>query len=353
MISIDMKPTVTAYVSSKDRYFTTLPMAIAAIINQTLRPDVLVIYEDGEHVDLRENSIYKNLFSLANAKGIAWEVIYAQKKGQTLNHDHMSKNAKTEWIWRVDDDNIPEHNVLEILMSHIKDKEVGAIGGLVIDPKQIAMVPPYASNRIEDVYNAVNIQWFAHPIGSPVISVDHIYSTFLYRKEAGTHGYRTDLSPVGHREETIFTHEMKRAGWKLLIDPSAITWHVREPTGGIRSYNIKEYYDHDEEIFTKLMAFWKFTTARRVKLIVLDNGIGDHWMFKNILPEIKEKHKDKDILLAVCYPEVFEDEKDVTLISIADAKTLDSDMDKYNIYAYAWIKNWQGSLIDAFRGLYL
>lgn len=352
MITIDMRPTVTAYISSKDRYYTTLPLAIASILSQTIKPDKIVIYEDGEHIDLRDNSIYKNLFSMMDLYGIKWEVIFALKKGQVHNHHHMSQHATTDLIWRIDDDNIADPSVLEYLLSHFTDKSVGAVAGLVIDPKQVAYLPEYASNRIADVLRGVNIQWFKHQEES-IKDVDHLYSSFLFRKEAGKHGYNLNLSPVGHREETIFSYEMKRAGWKLLVDPRTVTWHIREPTGGIRSYHSQHFWDNDEKIFLELLDKWKISSSLNHKLIVLDNGLGDHWMFKNILPEIIQANPGKEILLAACYPQVFEDVQGIKVISIAEAKSIDPNLDKYHVYKQAWDINSKTSLLDVFRKIYL
>ncbi len=342
---------VTAYISSKDRYYTTLPTAISSIIMQTVTPEKIVVFLDGEHVDLRQNSVYQNLLALIEEKGMKWEIIFGLKKGQVHNHHYMSQNATTEFIWRLDDDNIAESNVLETLLKHMNDKKIGAVASLVIDPKMCQMLPPNASNNIKDIFGAPNIQWFKHPTNE-IKEVEHLYSSFLYRKIAGDHGYCLDLSPVGHREETLFSHEMFRKGWKLLVNPSVVSWHVREPTNGIRSYNNPEFFEHDEKIFQNKLKGWNLE-AQKIKLIILDCGIGDHWCFKNILPEIREKHKDKKIVLAVCYPAVFSDESDVKIISIAEAKQLVGDIDKYNVYRLGWEKSWTGSLMDLYKELYI
>jgi hypothetical protein len=86
------------------------------------------------------------------------------------------------------------------------------------------------------------------------------------------------------------------------------------------------------------------------KVCVLDCGIGDHYAFKNILPELRKKYKK--ITLAVCFPDVFFDEPDVELISIAVAKNL-MNIDPYNIYIRMDEWKWNKGLTDAFRKLYL
>ena len=62
---------VTATISTKGRFFTTLPLVITSLCNQTLKPSRFIIYDDNDTFeDLRENEIYKNLFSLMNQVGI-------------------------------------------------------------------------------------------------------------------------------------------------------------------------------------------------------------------------------------------------------------------------------------------
>jgi glycosyltransferase involved in cell wall biosynthesis len=339
---------VTATVSTKGRYFSTLPLVIEAICLQTYKPEHLIIYDDGEHKDLREDPLYQNLLPFISQSGISWDVVWAPGKGQVFNHEQARKNARTEFIWRLDDDNVPMPNVLEELVKCMTDG-VGAVGGVVIDPKQL--IPPSdCRNKIEEIYDGRNLQWFFH---KGVHEVDHLYSTFLYRKEAAKHGYCQHLSQVGHREETIFTHEIKLGGWALLVNPEALTWHLRNAQGGIRSNPDQSLWQHDEVVFARKLTQWG-VKPRETKLCVLDNGVGDHYIFKQMLPELKEKHKDKRIVLALCYPEVFEGETGFEIISIADAKKeLGDKFEDTNVYAHCWVTNWKGPVLDAFREFYL
>ncbi len=336
-------PTITAYISTKDRYFTSLPLAIMSIAMQTHKPDKFVLYDDGEQKDLRGDNLYQNMFMILDDKKIKWEVIFGKRQGQVANHQHAVDNCTTEWLWRLDDDDYAEPTCLENLLHHAKNK-VGAVGGLVIHPNYNCDMPSYASNKIKDVFSYPTIQWYKH---KGVSEVDHLYSTFIYRKEAAKHGYCRELSRVGHREETLFTYEMTRNGWKCLVEPKAITWHLRSKFGGIRNDNYR-LWEHDDEVFLNKLRSYNIE-PKFVKLIVLDNGLGDHLAFKQILPEMKAKYKD--LVLAVCFPEVFKDDG-VELISISDAKSRDN-IDKYSIYKWAWDNNWKSSLVDAYRKLYL
>lgn len=343
-----MNANVTAIVSTKDRYFTSLPHLLISIAMQTVKPDKLIIYDDGEHKDLRNEQIYQNIFLLLQQKGISWEVAFGNRIGQVANHNKSIDDAKTDWIWRLDDDNVVEPDVLEKLLKNAED-DVGAVGGLVLDPKYSYNHPnSLASNRIEDIYLGLNIQWY---VGTGVKEVDHLYSTFIYRKEAAKQvgGYCKELSRVGHREETLFTYSLKRAGWKVLVDSSAVTWHMRASQGGIRSDSNRDMWMRDENVFARQLTEWG-VQPKIIKLIVLDSGIGDHLIFSKILPDLKKKHSN--IVLSVCYPEIFADDKNVTLISIADAQQM-MDITEHNIYKFCWDRNWKKPLEEAYREMYL
>jgi hypothetical protein len=344
--------TVTACISTKDRYFSTLPLAIAGICAQTVRPKQLVIFDDGEMKDLRGVSPYIHLFPLLMSKGIQWFHLPGGRVGQVKNHQTALDQADTTFVWRLDDDNAPEPDCLEKLLKVMEDPSIGAVGGLVHDPKSVSPRPSFITGKIEDIYSPFNLQWYQWT-GAPE-EVDHLYSTFLYRVEAGRKagGYSKLLSPVGHREETMFSHGIKRAGFKLLVTPDALTWHFREGTGGIRSYTDGSLWARDEQIFKAKLIEWG-VLPKEYKFVVLENGLGDHFMFKSILPDLIEKNLGKRVVIANCYPEVFNDVNGVTMASIADAKAAFGSLDQWDMYRWCEERSWKKSFVEAFRQRYL
>jgi glycosyltransferase involved in cell wall biosynthesis len=335
-----------------------------SVINQTYKPKHIIIVDDSDEIkDLRKEEIYQNIFSNIDRKGITWEVIFGNKKGQVDSHNIVLEKSQTDWIWRIDDDEIAESNVLENLVKNITNnpgRNIGAIGGLVLDPKNdITQIPDgLTNNKIEDVRTKPNIQWFYH---KGVKEVDHLYSSFLYKKSAVPYGYCTLLSPVSHREETILTYEIKRNGYKILVDPSATTWHHRSGTGGIRSYVDQNLWNNDESLFDIKYGLWNII-SKNTKLIVLNNGLGDHFCFAKILPEIVNKYKD--LVLSVCYPQIFEDynkfgkykieNKNFKLISIRDAIIYTNNhLEEHDLYFWMVRNNWDGSIENAFKRIYL
>lgn len=321
-------PKILCSIATRGRYFTTLPLVLNAVINQTRSPDKIVIFDDNdEPQDMRNEFIYQNFFWQLNSKGIQWEWLFAEKKGQ--HHIHQNANwMGYDWVWRVDDDAIPESNVLENLAKHIAD-DVGAVGGSILTPPA---TPTYldATGKIDNIDREPNIQW---GLIKETKEVEHLHCSFIYR--AGVCDYNTGLSRVAHREETLFTWSLHQKGYKVLVVPNAVTWHYRNPNGGIRSETKQEMFLHDEKIFRNHLAY------RDKTIVVLDNGLGDHIIFKHVLPDVKNPE------LFVCYPDI------IPGSSIAQAQTLFGDISCYNVYAKMDRWKWKDSLENAYRKLYV
>ena len=318
---------VLCSVATRGRYFTTLPLVLNAIINQTQKPDKLVVFDDNdEPKDMRKEMIYSYFFQMLDVKGIPWEWQFAEKKGQ--HHIHQRANMMGyDWVWRVDDDAIPEPDVLEQLFHYI-NHDVGAVGGSILTPPYMPDTSK-VTGKIDNINNEPNIQW---GMVQRVRTVEHLHCSFLYR--AGVSDYNLGLSRVAHREETLFTYDLFRKGYKILAVPSAITWHMKEQDGGIRMEKNKDLYAHDEQIFNNILAY------RGKTIVVLNCGLGDHIVFSHVLPSIPNAE------VFTCYPEVIQGQ------SIAKAIELFGDIEPWNIYKKMNQWNWKDSLENAFRKLY-
>ena len=254
------------------------------------------------------------------------------KKGQHYNHQHANLSG-FEWVWRIDDDCVPEPNVLEELLdwadSLFSNDDIGAVGGAILTPP-FNPTPINATSKIENIDKEPNIQW---SYIEQVNEVDHLHCSFLYR--AGIHDFNLGLSRVAHREETLFTYGLKQKGYKILVVPNANTWHLKNKEGGIRAEKNNQLYEHDEQIFRNILGLEDST------IVVLDCGLGDHIVFKHVLPDIKNP------VVFTCYPDV------VPGRSIAEAQQMLGDIGSYNVYQKMDEWNWKGSLEDAFRKMYI
>jgi GT2 family glycosyltransferase len=319
---------VLCSVATRGRYQTTLPLTLNAIINQTKKVDKLVIFDDNdEPQDMRKELVYSYFFQMLDIKGIQWEWVYAHKKGQ--HHIHQMANTMGfDWVWRVDDDAIPEPNVLQTLFNYTS-KKVGAVGGAILTPP-LRFESFRPTGKIENIDTEPNIQWsFIHKVKE----VEHLHCSFLYR--AGVHDYNTGLSRVAHREETLFTYGLYLKGYKILAVPNAVSWHLKNPNGGIRSETNQKLYEQDELIFRNTIAY------KDKKIVVLNCGMGDHIVFSHVMPDITNAE------VFTCYPDI------VPGRSIAEAKVLFGDIEQWNIYRKMAQWKWTDNLENAYRKMYI
>ncbi len=311
-------------ITTKGRYHTTLPMALVSAATQTHRPTHLVIFDDNDPTeDIREMPTIRHILHMLDEKQISWEVIYGRKQGPHFNHQ-IANRMGFDWVWRLDDDTVAESNVLATLVKHVSPT-VGAVGGSVL-------TPPFLKNtnstgKIDDIAEQ-SIQW---DYIKSTKAVDHLHCSFLYR--AGIHDYNLGLSKVGYREETLFTWGLKQKGFEILVVPDAITWHLKNPSGGIRDSD-EWMYARDESIFRNHLHY------RDNTIVVLDCGMGDHVVFSKVLPLVKNP------IVFSCYPDI------VPGRSIAEAKHLFGDIDYFNVYQKMEQWNWKTSLEQAYRKLY-
>jgi hypothetical protein len=110
---------------------------------------------------------------------------------------------------------------------------------------------------------------------------------------------------------------------------------MKNPQGGIRSETKREMYEHDEQIFKNVLKYRDHT------IVVLNCGLGDHIVFSRILPAVRNP------IVFTCYPEV------VQGAPISQAQQLFGDIDTWNIYKKMDQWNWDSSLEDAYRKMYL
>jgi hypothetical protein len=308
---------------------------------------------DGKMRDLRNEPMYQYLFSMISRKGIEWEVIFGPKKGQHHNHQIIMDRSTTEFIWRVDDDEYAEPNVLEELVNQMT-AGVGCVAGLVLDPKmsQEAPLNYFNNNRLADINTRENTQWLMQPKGK-IIEAEHLYSSFLYRKVEDIK-YCLELSPAAHREESIFSYEYVRRGWKALVTTNCVTWHFRNPEGGIRSHTDPNFWKGDDKIFQRKLASWAVNTEGK-KLLVIDAGIGDSICFLEILPELLKKWPK--LVIGTYYFSLFKNFA-VELIPTWTANDIMGEKlaEQQNVYRYLWKENDKGrklNLLQAYEEMFV
>jgi len=172
--------------------------------------------------------------------------------------------------------------------------------------------------------------------GSGPREVEHLYSCYMYRVSCGRKaGGYPKLSPVSFREDSWFSMKLKRAGYKLIVDPAIKVWHLQQSTGGVRAFTDGSLWSQDDTKFREWLASVD-VEDKSPRLIVLDMGIGDHFAFKGILPQLKERFKERGMVVAISHVGILEDEG-IPLISIAEARQrLGARYDEHGLYQHLW-----------------
>jgi len=246
------------------------PEALARLLEsigeQSALPEKIVIVQDGEEpggatlrpwLARQECRAYRD----------ALEVIEGPRRGPHFAHqaalEHLSD---CEFILRLDDDLVLESpDFIERLHRLARsDERVGAVGGVYPQPEfegqaaDAEMIGrPGCSTSIAGMLRGENSAQFYRYGDERVVEAEHLYSSFLYRRETMVEvgGFALCYSARGHREETDASHRLHLAGYKLLIDTGAVARHERCGAGGLRDVaapeELEAMREADERLFVE------------------------------------------------------------------------------------------------------
>ena len=349
------RKTVTVEVNTKGRYDTTLSMTLMSIVNQSMLPDEIILVDDNhpsERIDLRESDIYAKILRLFDLKGIKWRVIFGDGVGIASNHQKVLDLVETDYVWRIDDDEYAEYDVLEKIYNTVI-KGYGAVGCKIHIPYHIL------EYKESDYYNKVDvnsnydvttaIEWTTF---TKDVDAEHLFSSFIYdvEKARDSGGYVTDLTVVGHKEETLFTYRMYKHEYKLRVISNAKIWHFHT-SGGVRTYDSEKLFTICDDIAFNYFKLWNDISLKNKQVVILDGGIGDNYGFKMILKDLLKK---KNVILFTHYPDVFTNikSKKFEVYDMDIAKGVGFNFSKYNIYRYMQEEKWKGNVVDAYKKMY-
>lgn len=257
---------------------------LTSLLSQTFGEwDVIIQCDDADETMPSDHQIM-HLMHRCMHEGHGWRIIRSHRQGPHIAHDRtlqMAKddpNYKYKLICRIDDDIYVRPDYLEKLYANfLADEkcEIGAVSGIYLDPKRSEPEQTAPAGWETDINYAGkidhNVPWpyiCAYPKGTKPRTVEHLYSSFMYRVEIATAigGYCRRYSQIGHREESDFSYRFHLAGAKLLIEPQALGFHFSAPGGGIRSNNIVDRHklaESDHRIYARRLARWKKRSEMR------------------------------------------------------------------------------------------
>jgi len=357
-------------VPTKNRY-ANLALLIWSLIDQTYKNWDLTIVDDSElpygygdksnRRDIRELSYILPMLKKMDLDGNQWRVEFGDRKGPHYCHQLGLEQSRNPYIYRVDDDCILDREALETLVTAWKGQtsKVGAIGPVVLEPavpKEYQFLPMgfrsfkrYQGKVDEYGWTAGEHQWIRHP-DNELQKVEHLYSSFLYSKEAADDigGYELGYNVVGHREETDFTYRLFKKGYSLYVEPKALVWHLRNPEGGIRTYNDPRLWDECHNFFINKFGFKEGKNKDHV--IKIFGGMGDVLC---ATPMIRGLRKiGKKIVISTTYPFLLQGNENIDELILAPDEALYEKIDFRHLYEWAFKVNFQGRISEAWCKLF-
>lgn len=262
-----MKNNIVVFLATYQRYDSTLPLCLMSILNQSLKPDRVMLVDDNIEKRFYEHKILRNLIYLFKKKGIEFDIYHGPGKGLTHAFEVGMEKVKKGWVLKIDDDNVLEYDALEIFEKNINEK-VGAMSGIILDKKTSKFSDSNIEeklvsedgfcNKIEDIYSVLNIQML--PIQSAVTKkVEHLYSNYFFRRDLIDDEMIDSvkkLTPSCYREDTIMTHQIFRKGYELLVIPAVKIHHLNSEENLGDRYWGKEHSDKNEDYFVEKLMEW-------------------------------------------------------------------------------------------------
>ena len=284
---------LSVHVITNNRH-NTLALLLESLRKQSFKEWDLVVLDNNREVKITQDYMISCLFNRLQYEGHRIHVIDNSKdegsrdvgryRNMVVDGDPFAaypykkdQNRTNEIGVRVDDDSVLEANFLEILAHGFTNNYLG-VGDIV---GIVGGICPYFFQPVTHAplpakFNQVNskFDWTDHCVyffrmldekGN-----DRHWTTTFY--ESGhirsNYAYRIDLAKnikwpeytghTGFTEETTFCVKAWMLGYKVLINPNAIAWHLAYPSGGGRElFDPAKAQEQMEEIKVRNLAALK------------------------------------------------------------------------------------------------
>jgi GT2 family glycosyltransferase len=179
----------------------------------------------------------------------------------TRNENIGISHAKGEFILCMDDDcRLPHDFVSRYVAVLESDPSLGGVSGKINQPSE--PIPVEKEGVVGRVLKHGKV--IANYASNTKTYIDSLHGVSLYRKAAFDKAGVFDENYGGNamRQETDMSMRIKRAGFKLIFDPSIEFIHIKAPMGGTRrkTDRIQWYFDlfHNEMLFFLKNCEWKY-----------------------------------------------------------------------------------------------
>lgn len=251
-----MPDRISVHCITRDRT-PALALLLASMAQQTTKKFDLVILDNGRSAKVNQDYMCRALLSRLQLEGVRVNVVETPEehrdigkyRNQCIEQDKFGNKIGI----RIDDDSILDPRYIEIVSSGFHTPDIGIVGGIcpyIFAEKQYVMQPAKFNEvtpEFDWVDNCINFVRFIDDDGKDkhwsetYFPSGHIRSNYAYRMDLVKKIRFPEWSgPSGFTEESVFCIKAWMHGYKILINPNAIAWHLAYPAGGGRDKVINQ-----------------------------------------------------------------------------------------------------------------
>jgi GT2 family glycosyltransferase len=152
--------------------------------------------------------------------------------------------ARGDVIIFVDDDVIPDRNLIAAHAGAYADDGVGGVAGRVLGPGGPPKSVETRGSRIAKI-GLLGLVVHDHFDSDRPTGADHVRGcnmSFLKRAITDAGGFDGRFGGSAHLEETDLALRVRARGYRLVFEPGAVLVHLLEPTGGCRPKNLRDWF---------------------------------------------------------------------------------------------------------------
>lgn len=262
--------------------FTELAILLCCLLSQTHKEwDLTIIDETIERRNYLDIPGVGHLLRLMMERGNQWRIFYGMRKGFHFAQSIVLSKSRHLLTWVLGEDVFFDPDCMAELVKQFDDPKVGVVAGLLFltgDSNRVWLPDDWEERKewsgqihFVDTKKSINIgygnqiQYSIHSDNKPK-EVEHLIGNMMYRTElGGKWGWNLDLSYVSRTADNDFTYQFYLAGYKVLVVPTAVNWHLETYNYGTLNKNTEEFKklcESDRDKFQERLMKWGKIKAR-------------------------------------------------------------------------------------------
>ena len=239
MLNIKNNPFVSVVIPTIGRD-EVLEKTIDFLLSQSYRPYEIIIVDQ---------SNFSNAQKYNSKSGII-KYIHNQIRSLTNARNIGIKESKGDIILFLDDDIIPDNDLICYHVRGYKNSNVGCVAGRAIEKPDVLTNSKIAGCSI-NIFGRVLVN-FTSGVRKKTYTAFGANMSFSKDAIEKTGFFDLRFSGSSQFEEADYCYRVRKKGYDILYEPDAIVKHLRAPTGGCRldeSHKIYYYRFHNMVLF--------------------------------------------------------------------------------------------------------